>query len=181
MPGFIFGILLISWIGRRTQQSCSAAIIGLLYAVWAGVTGTASIGALMALFTLTQFFQLCGPNITTFLLPVELFPTRVRGTGHGLVAACGKSGAILTAFAFGNAEKAIGMKGILGLFAALQFIIALLTAMIPETRGYSLEDIENDVLYKKKLLNGLPLQAESSEGSEIEGAEESVLPTSKYV
>ncbi|CAH0022145.1 unnamed protein product [Clonostachys rhizophaga] len=164
VPGFIFGIFLIGWIGRRTQQSCGAALIAILYAIWAGVTGTTSIGALMALFTLTQFFQLCGPNITTFLLPVELFPTRVRGTGHGLVAASGKAGAILTAFAFGNVEKAIGMKGVLGLFAGLQVVITLLTAMIPETRGYSLEDIENDIPYKTKLLNGRPLQGESAEG-----------------
>ncbi|KAK7214619.1 hypothetical protein V2G26_002622 [Clonostachys chloroleuca] len=181
MPGFIFGILLIGWIGRRAQQSCSAAVIAILYAIWAGVTGTVGIGALMALFTFTQFFQLCGPNITTFLLPVELFPTRVRGTGHGLVAACGKSGAILTAFAFGSVEEAIGLKGVLGLFAGLQVIITLLPAIIPETKGYSLEDVENDILYKKMALDSRPLQTESAEGSEMEGANDSVVSATKGV
>ncbi|KAK7214618.1 hypothetical protein V2G26_002621 [Clonostachys chloroleuca] len=153
LPGFILGNLALEWLPRRVQQAGSSLIIGVLYAVWAGVTDTAAIGGLLALFTVVQFLQNAGPNTTAFLLPIELFPTRVRGTSHGIVAAAGKLGAIITAFGFGNTQEAIGMKGVMGMFAGLSFFIVLLTGLVPETKGYSLEDVENDVIYKKKLLS----------------------------
>lgn len=88
-----------------------------------------------------------GPNCTTFLIPAEVFPTRVRGTAHGMSAAAGKCGAVLTAFAFGSVEAAIGLDGILGLFSGIMALTALVTLLIPETKGLSLEDIEGEVLY----------------------------------
>ena len=65
----------------------------------------------MAIFTISQFVLNVGPNCTTFLLPVEVFPTRVRATAHGIAAASGKAGAVLTAFAFGSVKERIGMEG----------------------------------------------------------------------
>ncbi|KAH8901583.1 hypothetical protein GQ53DRAFT_630941, partial [Thozetella sp. PMI_491] len=65
---------------------------------------------LIALFTVAQFIQIARPSVTTFLVPIELFPTRVRGTGHGLVPASGKLGVVLTGLAFGNAEEAWGSR-----------------------------------------------------------------------
>lgn len=49
--------------------------------------------------------------------PAEVFPTGVRGTAHGISAAAGKCGAILTSFAFGTVEDAISLEGVLGLFS----------------------------------------------------------------
>lgn len=83
-----------------------------------------------------------GPNCTTFLIPAEVFPTRVRGTAHGISAAAGKCGAILTSFAFATVEDAISLEGVLGLFSGVMMLTALVTLMIPETKGYSLEAIE---------------------------------------
>jgi PHS family inorganic phosphate transporter-like MFS transporter len=56
------------------------------------------------------------PNATTFLLPVEVFPTRVRGAAHGISAAVGRCRAVPTAFAFGSITERIGVQGVLGLF-----------------------------------------------------------------
>ena len=83
-------------------------MVAIFYAIWAGVTNIASPGGLITLFTLSQFFLCAGPNETTFLLPVEVFPTRVRGTAHGIAAASGKAGAVFTAFAFGTITDRIG-------------------------------------------------------------------------
>lgn len=94
-----------------------------------------------------------GPNATTFLLPVEVFPTRVRGTAHGIAAASGKAGAVLTAFAFGTISDRLGLQGVLGLFSGIMTLTALVTLLIPETKGKSIQDIENDVLYGKNLSN----------------------------
>ena len=121
--------------------------MAILYAIWAGVINYSSTSGLIALFTLSQLALNAGPNVTTFLLPVEVFPTRVRGTAHGIAAASGKCGAVLTAFAFGTINDKIGLAGVLGLFSGIMILAALVTLMIPETKGKSLEDIEKEVLY----------------------------------
>lgn len=151
LPSVYLGIFLPDLVGRRQLQFWSTIIAAILYAIWAGVSETASPGGLITLFTLSQFALGAGPNVTTFLLPVELFPTRVRGTAHGISAACGKVGAVLTSFAFGTLVQNLGLRGALGLFSGLMALIALITLLIPETKGKSLEDIENDILYRTKL------------------------------
>lgn len=62
-------------------------------------------------------------------------------------AAVGKCGAILTTFAFGTITKKIGLQGVLGLFSGILFLTALLTLWIPETKGKTLEQIENGDIY----------------------------------
>lgn len=106
------------------------------------------------IFTLSQLVLNLGPNVTTFLIPTEVFPTRVRGTAHGISAAAGKCGAVLTSFAFGTVEERIGLSGVLGLFSGVMALTAVVTLLIPETKGYTLEDIENEVLFGQKAPSG---------------------------
>lgn len=47
----------------------------------------------IALYVIAQAAFNFGPNATTFILPVELFPTRYRASCHGISAAAGKLGA----------------------------------------------------------------------------------------
>ncbi|KAJ6095553.1 hypothetical protein N7486_006299 [Penicillium sp. IBT 16267x] len=100
----------------------------------------------MAIFAISQFVLNAGPNTTTFLIPAEVFPT-LRGTAHGISAAAGKCGAILTAFAFATVEDAIGLSGILGLFSGVMLLNTLVTFFIPEPRNHTLEGIERGHLY----------------------------------
>lgn len=51
---------------------------------------------LIILISLANFFNNFGPNATTFIIPGEVFPTRVRSTCHGISAASGKLGAIIS-------------------------------------------------------------------------------------
>jgi MFS transporter, PHS family, inorganic phosphate transporter len=125
----------------------SSLATAVLYAIWAGVNNTASPGSLIALFTLSQFTLNFGPTVVTFLLPVELFPTRVRGSAHGISAASGKCGAVLTAFAFGSINQTIGLRGALGLFSGVMVLVAAVALLIPETKGMTIEQIEAGVLY----------------------------------
>ncbi|KAJ5923465.1 hypothetical protein N7454_008710 [Penicillium verhagenii] len=152
LPGFYVGIFLPDRIGRVRQQLFACGTVCVLYAIWAGISspGThTSTGGLMAIFAISQFMLTVGPNVTTFLIPAEVFPTRVRGTAHGISAAAGKCGAILTAFAFGTVEDAIGLSGVLGLFSGIMFLTTLVTFLIPETKNHSLEGIERGDLYAK--------------------------------
>lgn len=123
------------------------------------------VGGLVTLYTLAQLVLCMGPNCTTFLMPAEVFPTRVRGTAHGIAAASGKAGAILTSFAFGTVVERIGLKGILALFSGIMALVALVTLWIPETKGLSIQDIENDKMYT------------GERTPEIAGAEETCMDT----
>ncbi|KAF9892875.1 Inorganic phosphate transporter pho84 [Aspergillus nanangensis] len=163
--GFFIGIPLPDRVGRVRQQFYSSVIVCVLYAIWAGISAPSagtSTGGLMAIFTLCQLVICLGPNCTTFLIPSEVFPTRVRGTAHGISAAAGKLGAVITAFAFNTVKDRIGLSGVLGLFSGIMAFTALITLMIPETKGRSVEDIEHDRQY----------EAKNSDSEEDSGAEE---------
>jgi PHS family inorganic phosphate transporter-like MFS transporter len=56
--------------------------------------------AFVFLYCLANFFQNFGPNTTTFVIPGEAFPTRYRSTGHGISAASGKLGAVISQVGF---------------------------------------------------------------------------------
>ena len=145
----------------------------ILYAIWAGVSNSASTAGLMTLFTLSQFFLNLGPNATTFLLPVEVFPTRVRGTAHGIAAASGKAGAVVTAFAFGSITNAIGVRGVLGLFSGIMALCSAVTLLIPEPKGKTIDEIERGVLYGE----GVAASDESLSSAQLETGEDEMKGT----
>ena len=55
------------------------------------------------------FFTEFGLNMTIFVLPGELFPTRFRATGHGISAGIGKLGAFIL---FPILGSSLGLRGI---------------------------------------------------------------------
>jgi hypothetical protein len=96
LPGYWVAIAFIDRLGRWRMQMqgfiISAACFTLLAAAYAPLTARGG-AAFVFVYGLTYFFANFGPNSTTFLMPVEVFPTRARATAHGLSAACGKVGA----------------------------------------------------------------------------------------
>lgn len=177
LPGFYIGIFLPDLVGRVSQQFwCSVGVV-ILYAIWASVSNHTSTGGLVTIFTLSQLVLNMGPNVSTFLLPVEVFPTRVRGTAHGIAAASGKAGAIVTSFAFGSLTDAIGLPGVLGFLAGIMALCAAVTLLIPETKGRTIDEIERGVFYGKDN-SVLTTSAESS--PELEGRDQ-IFPKSAEV
>ncbi|KAL2644782.1 hypothetical protein R1flu_012369 [Riccia fluitans] len=113
--------------------------------------------AFIAIYALTFFFANFGPNATTFIVPAELFPARLRSTCHGISAASGKAGAIVGAFGFLYASQSahpgkqdhgypngIGIKKSLLILAITNFIGFFFTFLVPETKGKSLEELGRD-------------------------------------
>ncbi|CAN0886391.1 Low affinity inorganic phosphate transporter 1 [Linum grandiflorum] len=92
------------------------------------------------MYSLTFFFANFGPNATTFIVPAEIFPARMRSTCHGISAASGKVGALVGAFGFlflaQDKDKA---KADAGYPAGVLF-----TLLVPEAKGKSLEDISGE-------------------------------------
>jgi hypothetical protein len=80
----------------------------------------------MFLYCSANFFQNFGPNVTTFVIPGEVFPTRYRATGHGISAACGKLGAIVAQIIFYQKGGSIQT-----MYAFTNNVIARLISFLP--------------------------------------------------
>ena len=93
-------LYLIGRVNRRKFQFWSFLVLAVLFIV-TGATFSSTIqtdfhGVTITLFVLNQLVFYCGPNTLTFCIPAELFPTKYRATCHGISAAAGKAGSIIT-------------------------------------------------------------------------------------
>jgi putative MFS transporter len=143
LPAFFLVASLIDRIGRIRSQSLgflgmAASMAGL--AVLA-VSGRAPI-LLVALFMLFVKVSNAFPDITTWVLPVELFPTDLRASAHGFATSFSRIGAATSVFLFPILRDHWGIEPTLLLIAAAQIIASLTTVLMacePAKRG--LEEI----------------------------------------
>ena len=101
------------------------------------------VAPFLAILGLSYFFIQFGPNMTTFVLPSEVFPVSMRTTGHGMAAGIGKLGAFVGVFLVPVLQDHIGLRGLLavaGISAVAGFAV---TALLPEPAGRTLEDVAN--------------------------------------
>ncbi|MQL75844.1 hypothetical protein Taro_008239 [Colocasia esculenta] len=165
-PGYWMTVLLIDRLGRYLIQligffmmSVFMLIMGMKYDYLKG--DNPKLFAL--LYGLTFFFANFGPNSTTFVLPAELFPTRIRSTCHAISAASGKAGAILGAFlvqTYTLQGKTSQIRGALIGLAATNMLGFFCTFLIPETKGRSLEEISGE---DGGARDSMPVPAEQTE------------------
>ncbi|XP_030451101.2 inorganic phosphate transporter 1-4-like [Syzygium oleosum] len=161
VPGYWFTVFLIDRIGRFTIQSIGFLFmsvfmfaLALPYHHW---TLKENRIGFVVMYGLTFFFANFGPNSTTFVVPAEIFPARFRATCHGISAASGKAGAIVGAFGFlyasQNKDKAkadpgfpagIGMRNSLIVLAVINLLGLLMTLLVPESKGKSLEEMSQE-------------------------------------
>jgi MFS transporter, PHS family, inorganic phosphate transporter len=132
-------------IGHRRLQLTGFIVMGACFAVIGLVPGmTTAVVPFLLAYGISYFFAEFGPNVTTFVLPGELFPTRLRATGHGISAGVGKLGAFIGVFLFPVLQHALGLRGTLLLTAGISVLGALLTLVLPEPAGRTLEDISGE-------------------------------------
>ncbi|XP_024980971.1 inorganic phosphate transporter 1-4-like [Cynara cardunculus var. scolymus] len=161
VPGYWFTVALIDRMGRFkiqlmgfTMMTIFMFALAIPYHHW---TEKKNRIGFVVMYSLTFFFANFGPNATTFIVPAEIFPARLRSTCHGISAASGKLGAIVGAFGFlylsqdkHKAEpgysRGIGVKNTLIILGVVNLLGALCTFMVPEAKGKSLEEMsgEND-------------------------------------
>ena len=144
--GFVLSIFFIERIGRIRLQL--AGFIGMaagMFILAASQSGSRTIIALafvgFGLFNLLQNF---GPNATTFLLPAELFSTRLRATAHGFAAGLAKLGAACGIICVPLMTASYGVRItviIMGIICLIAFVVTLLTRI--DMTGHSLEELED--------------------------------------
>jgi MFS transporter, PHS family, inorganic phosphate transporter len=145
VPGYILAIARMDRFGHRRLQLIGFIMMGACFAVIGLVPGmTTYVAPFLLVYGISYFFTEFGPNVTTFVLPGELFPTRFRATGHGISAGVGKLGAFIGVFLFPVLQKSLGLSGTLLLTAGISVLGALLTLVLPEPAGRSLEEISGE-------------------------------------
>jgi PHS family inorganic phosphate transporter-like MFS transporter len=177
VPGYWVTVFTIDWLGRWVIQIQGFFFMTLFMALLAGdyiglrgnpcvTNGVRDTSKLcggnhitfIVLYAFTFFFANFGPNATTFIVPAEIFPARLRSTCHGISAAAGKAGAIVGAFGFLYSSQSpnpkntdagyptgIGVQKSLMLLAISNGIGLIFTFLIPETKGRSLEDLSGEL------------------------------------
>lgn len=161
VPGYWFTVALIDKVGRFAIQlmgfffmTVFMFALAIPYDHW---THPGNHIGFVVLYSFTFFFANFGPNATTFVVPAEIFPARLRSTCHGISAACGKLGAMVGAFGFlylaQNQDKAkadagypagIGVKNSLIVLGFVNLLGMLFTFLVPESKGKSLEEMSGE-------------------------------------
>jgi PHS family inorganic phosphate transporter-like MFS transporter len=142
VPGYVLAIARLDKIGHRRLQLAGFAIMALCFLIIAAVPGmTTTVAPFLLVYGVSYFFTEFGPNMTTFVMPSELYPVTMRATGHGISAGIGKFGAFIGVFLFPLLQTSLGLRGTLLLTAGVSVLGFALTLVLPEPAGRSLEDI----------------------------------------
>ncbi|WOK92138.1 hypothetical protein Cni_G00829 [Canna indica] len=161
VPGYWFTVGLIDVLGRFTIQvmgffMMTVFMLGLAipYKHW---TMPGNHIGFIVMYGFTFFFANFGPNSTTFIVPAEIFPARVRSTCHGISAASGKLGAIIGSFGFLYLAQSpdpsktdhgypagIGVRNSLFVLAACNIVGLCCSFLVPESKGKSLEEMSGE-------------------------------------
>ncbi|VVA21937.1 PREDICTED: inorganic phosphate transporter [Prunus dulcis] len=161
VPGYWFTVAFIDRIGRFPIQlmgfffmTVFMFALAIPYHHW---TLKPNRIGFVVLYSLTFFFSNFGPNATTFVVPAEIFPARLRSTCHGISAAGGKAGAIVGGFGFLYAAQStnpaktdpgyppgIGVKNSLIMLGTINFFGMLFTLLLPESKGKTLEELSGE-------------------------------------
>jgi len=153
IPGYYASFLLIDIWGRRPIQLMGFIVLTVLFIIMGfgfdKLTSTPdNAKAFVFLYCLANFFQNFGPNVTTFVIPGEIFPTRYRSTANGISAASGKLGAIISQVGFSQLLNIGGpnkfLNHLLEILAFFMLTGIFSTLLLPETKGLSLEVLSNE-------------------------------------
>jgi MFS transporter, PHS family, inorganic phosphate transporter len=112
VPGYLLGIARMDRIGHRRLQLIGFAMMAACFAIIGLIPGlTAAVVPFLLVYGLSYFFTEFGPNMTTFVMPSEIYPVTMRATGHGISAAIGKLGAFIGVFLFPLLKSSLGLRG----------------------------------------------------------------------
>lgn len=142
-PGYILAATFVDMIGRKKLQSFGFIIMTICYASMALIHDIGQhLFLFIGLFGLSFFFINFGPNATTFLIPSEIFPTKIRAQAHGISAAIGKIGAVAGVCLLPTLLSSYQFSFTMEFVAFISLLGAAITQLLPEMSQKSLEMTE---------------------------------------
>lgn len=130
----IVGIAMLSFVidrvGRLRPQIIGflGDALGLALVGAATLLGDATIPVVFIGFIFWQISNVFGPANTTWIFPVELFPTDLRASAHGFATAFSRLGALLAVVFLPWIQSEIGTGGLLLTLASAGILGAVLSA-----------------------------------------------------
>ena len=142
--GFLVGAYLADRIGRKRTFIVSAIGSVICVAIYLAAPINDSLMLVLGAplgFIIYMMFSAMGPFMT------ELYPTEVRGAGQGFCYNSGRAIGALFPALVGFLSGKLGLSGAILLFSLLAYGLMLVAlAMLPETKGRSLDTIVPDGL-----------------------------------
>lgn len=183
--GGLLMIKIVRYVSPKVIQFWGFVVLFVLFIVtgsaWTTLLDNSRSG-LIILYVLSHIAFNLGPNVTTFIIPAEIFPTRYRCTCHGIAAAAGKLGSwvvqIFIAYAFqtgkdgggGNLkwEERRDFGHVLQVMSAFMLAGAVTTYfLVPETRDHDNKSRTMEVLAcGKKVIDELNRQRKKEDEDE---------------
>ncbi|EQC26754.1 hypothetical protein SDRG_15404 [Saprolegnia diclina VS20] len=153
LPGYYVACYFINKMGRKRimLQGCTVmTVVFLILGIWWDEIRKSSAGFIV-LFGLTLFFANFGPNMSTFVMPTEMYPTAIRSSCHGFSAAMGKAGASIGSYGFSLwvDNPSFGYVGTWFTFAGISVLTILLTVFCMFDNNDEASVMDND--FKAKL------------------------------
>lgn len=174
-------VKLVKHVSPKVIQFWGFIVLFVLFIVtgsaWTKLLDTSRSG-LIVLYVLSHIAFNLGPNVTTFIIPAEIFPTRYRCTCHGIAAAAGKLGSwivqIFLAYAFKTNEIDQQIKWeresfghVLQVMSAFMLAGAITTwFLVPETRHHNNSRTLEVLACGKKVIDELNRQQKREEEEE---------------
>lgn len=145
-PGYAVAALTMDKLGRKTIQVLGFVMMAAAFLAMALIPQLEEHALpFVLIYGISFFFTQFGPNATTFVYPSEIFPVRVRTTGHGIAAAMGKLGGFVGVFTFPFLMRWNGLRAAESTAAVVSVLGAITTVfLLPETKGKSLEEITSE-------------------------------------
>ncbi|MEM0132210.1 MFS transporter [Acidiplasma sp.] len=139
--GFLIAIYYVDKIGRKSLLIIGflGSFIALIIFFFMNIYMVVGLIMTFSAFGIVHFFHNLGPSPMTYAYPVEIFPTRIRGTAMGFATSVSRLGSILAVFSFPIIDALYGLKTIVIYFAVFELIGLIITIKYaPETKNKSL-------------------------------------------
>ena len=100
-PGYAVAALTMDKLGRKTIQCLGFGMMAGTFGLLAVIPNVEKLTiTFLFIYGFSYFFCEFGPNATTFVYPSEIFPVKVRTTGHGIAASMEQIGGFVGVFTF---------------------------------------------------------------------------------
>ncbi len=143
---FFFGAMMVfPFIGSWAAETFGRKKAGIVGGIFIAIMSVAGFSVhTLTLFVVLETFGIGMLGYTWAVAQVytsELFPTKIRGTGFGLVVATGRTPAILGPAITGVLISSVGLGTVAQWFAVVWVLYIVGFLLGPETKGRTLEEI----------------------------------------
>lgn len=133
--GAFISIFVIDRVPRVGLQKIGflGAFLGLfLLSMSSYLKGVPIYPVILAGFLTYNVFINMGPGATTYLLPAEIYPSMIRGTGHGLASGVAKAGAFLGTIFLPQIQHVFGIQRTMFVLSFTLLLGYLFTSLLKE-------------------------------------------------